>query len=64
MRGTPQLKYGDAYSLGQLAQQWGRTHYFVRGLVKRGLLHPNEQGVVTNAELDRFYKESGELLHV
>ncbi len=64
MRRTPQVIYRDGYSLGQLAQQWGETTYFVRGLVKRGLLHPNERGVVTIAELDRFYKESGELLHV
>ncbi len=60
---TPaQLRYGDSYSLGQLAQTWQKPADFVRGLVNRGQLAVNEQGVVTNAELRRFYQESGTLL--
>lgn len=62
MHKTPQLRYGDGYSLGQLAQSWHKSSEFVRGLVRRGLLHTDERGVVTNDELGRFYKESGTLL--
>lgn len=63
MRKTAGLIYRDAYSLGQLAQQWGRSAYFVRNLVNRGLLHPDDRGLVTTAELHRFHQESGELLY-
>ena len=60
MRSTP---HGDGYSVGQLAQQWERSHYFVSGLINRDLLTPDEHGVITNAELGRFYREHGELLN-
>lgn len=62
MRSTPGFIYRDGYSLGQLAQQWGRSAYFVQDLVRRGLLRPNERGIVTPAELHRFFQEHGTLL--
>lgn len=62
MRKTAGLIYRDGYSLGQLAQEWGRSTYFVQNLVRRGLLRPNERGVVTAAELHRFFQEHGTLL--
>ncbi len=62
MRSTNQISYGDSYSLGQLAQTWQKPPDFVRGLVNRGQLAVNEQGVVTNDELRRFYRDHGTLL--
>ena len=62
MPGAPRVGYGDSLSIGQLAQQWRKTPDFVRGLVRRGLLSQDERGLVTNSELQRFYKESGTLL--
>ncbi len=62
MPGTPTVGYGENLSIGQLGQQWRKSAYFVRSLIKRGLLHPDERGLFTPGELQRFYKESGTLL--
>ncbi|MBA2533334.1 MAG: hypothetical protein H0V23_14760 [Nocardioidaceae bacterium] len=59
MTGAPRVGYGDSLSIGQLAQQWRRSAYFVQSLIKSGLLHPDERGLFTPGELQRFYKESG-----
>ena len=62
MPGAPRVGYGDSLSIGQLAQQWRKSPDFVRGLVRQRLLAQDERGLVTNAELQRFYRESGTLL--
>ena len=62
MHKTPQLRYGDGYSLGQLAHSWQKPSVFMKSLASQGLLRTDERGVVANEELGRFYKESGTLL--
>jgi hypothetical protein len=42
---------------------WDKPTVFVRGLIARDLLTVDEWGLVTNDELARFYRESGELLN-
>jgi hypothetical protein len=56
------VTYGDSYSIGQLAQMWERPSLFVRSMIDQELLATDERGLVTNAELRRFYADSGELL--
>lgn len=63
MRKTAGLIYRDGYSLGQLAQQWGRSTYFVQDLVRQGVLQPDDRGVITTAELHRFQQHHGDLLN-
>lgn len=53
------VSYGDSYSIGQIAQMWGRPSSFVRQLIADELLTLDEHGLVTNTELRRFYAESG-----
>lgn len=60
---TQRVTYGDSYSIGQIAQMWGRSSVFVRGLVGRGLLATDERGLVTNTELRRFYADAADLLN-
>lgn len=62
MSNTPTVSYGDAMSVGQLAQQWGRTTSLVHGLVSNGHLAVDSRGLVRNEELARFYAQSGTLL--
>ncbi len=62
MRNPPALRYGDGYSIGQLAQQWRKSSDFVRHLINKGELRADANGVITNTELARFYRESGSLL--
>jgi hypothetical protein len=59
----PTVSYGDSLSIGQIAQMWERDAFFVRRLIEQEMLAVDERGLVTNAELGRFYRESGDLLN-
>lgn len=59
---TPKVVRGDALNIGQLSSVWKRPPAFVRDLIDRGLLMTDERGWVSNSELARFYRESGELI--
>lgn len=58
---TPTIKHDDGYGIGQVTRQWGKPE-FVRQLINNGQLTVNAQGVITNAELARFHRESNTLL--
>lgn len=58
MPSTPTATYGDSYSLGQIAQMWEKSSFFVNRMVKEGKLRQDERGLVTNTALD-FCREHG-----
>jgi hypothetical protein len=59
---TPNVSYGDSFSIGQLADRFERSPEFVRGLIENGDLVVNDRGLVTNTELRRFYKSEAAVL--
>ena len=58
-RNTRQISYGDSYSVGQLAQSWGRSSFFVRQMINHGKLQVDERGLITNTALRDFYAAHG-----
>lgn len=59
---TPDVSYGDSFSIGQLADRFNKSPEFVHGLVNNDDLIVNDRGLVTNAELHRFYQSGGQAL--
>ncbi len=56
---TPTMRYGDSYTLGQLARHWQKPSVFVSRMISEGKLVVDERGLVTNAALGDFYKAHG-----
>ncbi len=63
-RRPPQIVRQGFYTLGQLAEHWGKPPSFVRNLVDQGVLTPDERGHVGNEKLAAFYRDHASLLDV
>lgn len=59
---TPTVSYGDSFSIGQLAERFGKSPEIVHGLIDNDHLTVDERGLVTNAELHLFYQSGGQAL--
>lgn len=56
---VPALRYSDALTVGQLANEWDRDTFFVRRLILEGKLVQDERGLITNAALHDFFRLHG-----